>query len=159
MYIPFQEMPDQARIWVYQASRSLQASEIDQITQTITEACQAWEAHGAPLQASFEIRHKQVIIVAVNEAMNAASGCSIDVSTRWFKTLGESFQVDFFNRDLAVVRNEQVTLIGLGQLKSSIEAGNLHPADQIITPLLQTLKQYREAWTCKAADSYLKRYF
>ncbi|WP_395767726.1 hypothetical protein [Aquirufa sp.] len=159
MYIPFQEMPNQARIWVYQASRSLQASEIDQITQTITEACQAWEAHGAPLQASFEIRHKQVIIVAVNEAMNAASGCSIDASTRWFKTLGESFQVDFFNRDLAVVRNEQVTLIGLGQLKSSIEAGNLHPADQIITPLLQTLKQYREAWTCKAADSYLKRYF
>jgi hypothetical protein len=159
MYIPFQEMPDQARIWVYQASRSLQASEIDQITQTITEACHAWEAHGAPLQAFFEIRYEQVIIVAVNEAMNAASGCSIDASTRWFKSLGESFQVDFFNRDLAVVRNEQVALFGLGQLKSSVEAGNLHPSDQIITPLLQTVKQYRDAWTSKAEESYLKRYF
>ena len=97
MYIPFQEMPGQARIWVYQASRSLYASELDQIKQVLAQSCQNWEAHGAPLQASFEIKYNQVIIVAVNEAMNAASGCSIDASTRWFKALGETLQVDFFS--------------------------------------------------------------
>lgn len=159
MYIPFQEMPGQARIWVYQASRSLQAQELDQIKQTLTQSCQVWEAHGAPLQASFEIKYNQVIIVAVNEAMNAASGCSIDASTRWFKALGEALQVDFFSRDVAVVRNEQVRLLPLGQLKAAVEAGNLTHKDQIITPLLQTVQQYRESWLSTAADSYLKRYF
>lgn len=159
MYIPFQEMPGQARIWVYQASRSLQAQELEQIKQTLIQSCQAWEAHGAPLQASFEIKYNQVIIVAVNEAMNAASGCSIDASTRWFKSLGEALQVDFFSRDVAVVRNEQVKLLPLGQLKAAVEAGNLTQEDQIITPLLQSVQQYRDAWLSTAADSYLKRYF
>jgi hypothetical protein len=159
MYIPFQEMPGQARIWVYQASRSLLASELDQIKQILTQSCQNWEAHGAPLQASFEIKYNQVIIVAVNEAMNAASGCSIDASTRWFKSLGETLQVDFFSRDVAVVRAEQVELLGLGQLKSAVETGLLAPEDQIITPLLQSVEQYRNQWLSTADQSYLKRYF
>jgi hypothetical protein len=159
MYIPFQEMPGQARIWVYQASRSLLAPELDQIKQILTQSCQNWEAHGAPLQASFEIKYNQVIIVAVNEAMNAASGCSIDASTRWFKSLGETLQVDFFSRDVAVVREEQVELLALGQLKSAVETGLLTPEDQIITPLLQSVEQYRNQWLSTADQSYLKRYF
>lgn len=159
MYIPFQEMPGQARIWVYQASRSLLAPELDQIKQILTQSCQNWEAHGAPLQASFEIKYNQVIIIAVNEALNAASGCSIDASTRWFKSLGETLQVDFFSRDVAVVREEQVELLALGQLKSAVDAGLLTPEDQIITPLLQSVEQYRNQWLSTADQSYLKRYF
>ncbi|MEY4987659.1 MAG: hypothetical protein RL567_1438 [Bacteroidota bacterium] len=159
MYIPFQEMPGQARIWVYQASRSLLAPELDQIKQILTQSCQNWEAHGAPLQASFEIKYNQVVIIAVNEALNAASGCSIDASTRWFKSLGETLQVDFFSRDVAVVREEQVELLALGQLKSAVEAGLLMPGDQIITPLLQSVEQYRNQWLSTADQSYLKRYF
>jgi hypothetical protein len=159
MYIPFQEMPGKARIWVYQASRNLLAPELDQIKQILTQSCQNWEAHGAPLQASFEIKYNQVIIVAVNEAMNAASGCSIDASTRWFKSLGETLQVDFFSRDVAVVREDQVELLALGQLKSAVETGLLTPEDQIITPLLQSVEQYRNQWLSTADQSYLKRYF
>jgi hypothetical protein len=159
MYIPFQDMPPQARIWVYQASRSLAAPELEQIKQTLSQSCQVWEAHGAPLQASFEVQYNQIIIVAVNEAMNAASGCSIDASTRWFKSLGEALHVDFFSRDVAVVRDEQVELLALGQLKSAVQAGKLTSNDLIITPLLQTVQQYRDAWTSRAEDSYLKRYF
>ena len=152
-------MPPQARIWVYQASRSLTAPELDQIKQTLSQSCQAWEAHGAPLQASFEIKYNQVIIVAVNEAMNAASGCSIDASTRWFKSLGDALHVDFFSRDVAVVRDEHVELLALGQLKSAVEAGQLTREDQIITPLLQNVGQYRNEWLSTAEQSYLKRYF
>ncbi len=152
-------MPPQARIWVYQASRSLTAPELDQIKQTLSQSCQAWEAHGAPLQASFEIKYNQVIIVAVNEAMNAASGCSIDASTRWFKSLGDALHVDFFSRDVAVVRDEHVELLALGQLKSAVEAGQLTREDQIITPLLQNVGQYRNEWLSTADQSYLKRYF
>ena len=159
MYIPFQDLPDSARIWVYQATRPLDSQELELISNTLIQSCQSWEAHGAPLQASFEIRYDQVIIVAVNEAMNVASGCSIDASTRWFKTLGESLQVDFFNRDLALVRNEQVHLIALGQLKAAVQSGALTPEDAIITPLLQTVQQYRSSWLSQAADSYVKRYF
>ncbi len=159
MYIPFQDLPDSARIWVYQASRLLSSQEMTLISANLTQSCQNWEAHGAPLQASYEIRYNQVITIAVNENLNAASGCSIDASTRWFKSLGESLQVDFFSRDVAVIRDERIQLIPLGQLKSAVSSGDLQASDKIITPLLQTLGEYRSQATSLVADSYLKRYF
>ena len=72
MYIPFQEMPAQARIWVYQASRSLQAQELDQIKQTLTQSCQVWEAHGAPLQSARNHAglHDAAVSLSLHEAEN-----------------------------------------------------------------------------------------
>ena len=100
MYIPFQQLPDQSRVWVYQANRPLVSAEIEQISSFLVNEMNAWAAHGAPLNASFEIRFNQVVIVAVNEDVNQASGCSIDASTHWFKSLGEMLHIDFFDRQI-----------------------------------------------------------
>ncbi len=159
MYLPFEQMPAHARVWIYQANRPLTASESQHIVQTLEKGLHGWEAHGAPLQASFEIRFNQVIVVAVNESVNQASGCSIDASTRWFKELATDLNIDFFNRDLAVVREDALELIPLGQIKSNVQSGNIVPADMIIQPLIDQISSYRTAWLCPAGDSYIQRHF
>ena len=159
MYIPFEQMPDHARVWIYQANRPFTPSEAQQISQTLENGTQSWEAHGAPLQASFEIRFNQVIIVAVNESVNQASGCSIDASTRWFKELAANLNIDFFNRDLAVLRGEILELIPISQIKSQVEAGNIRPTDIILRPLTEQITAYRSAWLCPANESYISRHF
>ncbi len=159
MYIPFEQMPDHARVWIYQANRPLSSSESERISQTLEQGTKGWEAHGAPLQASFEIRFNQVVVVAVNESVNQASGCSIDASTRWFKELAAELHIDFFNRDLAVLRGDALELIPLGQIKSSIESGKIRPADLIIRPLIDQISNYRSAWLCPANESYISRHF
>ncbi len=159
MYIPFEQMPDHARVWIYQANRPLSFSESERISQTLEQGTKGWEAHGAPLQASFEIRFNQVVVVAVNESVNQASGCSIDASTRWFKELAAELHIDFFNRDLAVLRGDALELIPLGQIKSNIESGKIRPADLIIRPLIDQISNYRSAWLCSASESYISRHF
>jgi hypothetical protein len=159
MYIPFEQMPDHARVWIYQANRPLSSSESERISQTLEQGTKGWDAHGAPLQASFEIRFNQVVVVAVNESVNQASGCSIDASTRWFKELAAELHIDFFNRELAVLRGDALELIPLGQIKSNVESGKIRPADLIIRPLIDQISNYRSGWLCPASDSYISRHF
>jgi hypothetical protein len=159
MYLPFEQMPAHARVWIYQANRPLTPSESQRIVQTLENGIHGWEAHGAPLQASFEIRFNQVIVVAVNESVNQASGCSIDASTRWFKELAANLDIDFFNRDLAIVRGDALELIPLGQIKSNVQSGKIGSADLIIRPLIDHISSYRSAWLCPAIDSYIQRHF
>lgn len=159
MYIPFEQMPDHARVWIYQANRPLSSSESARISQTLEQGTQGWEAHGAPLQASFEIRFNQVVVVAVNESVNQASGCSIDASTRWFKELAANLNIDFFNRDLAIVRGETLELIPIGQIKSQVQAGIIRATDTILRPLTDQIASYRHEWLCPANESYISRYF
>ena len=158
MYIPFEQLPDQSRVWVYQANRPLMANEIEQISSFLTHEMNAWAAHGAPLNASFEIRFNQVVIVAVNEDINEASGCSIDASTRWFKSLGETLQIDFFNRQIASIQGEQILLIPITAVKDFILRADLSEEDFIIPPQTSDLGQYRNQWLQKVRESWLKKY-
>ena len=158
MYIPFEQLPDQSRVWVYQANRPLMANEMEQISSFLTYEMNAWAAHGAPLNASFEIRFGQVVIVAVNEDVNQASGCSIDASTRWFKSLGETLQIDFFDRQIAKIQGEQISLIPITSIKDFILSAHLLEEDFIIPPQTSDLSQYRNQWLQKVRESWLKKY-
>ena len=158
MYIPFEQLPDQSRVWVYQANRPLTGEEMEQIRSFLKNEMNSWAAHGAPLNASFEIRFNQVIIVAVNEDVNQASGCSIDASTRWFKSLGELLQIDFFDRQIAKIQGEQISLIPITSIKDFILSANLLEEDFIIQPQTADLGQYRNQWLETVRESWLKKY-
>ena len=159
MYIPFEQLPDHSRVWVYQANRPLVGAEMEQISSFLVNEMNAWAAHGAPLNASFEIRFNQVVIVAVNEDVNQASGCSIDASTRWFKSLGELLQIDFFDRQIASIHGEQISLIPITAIKDFILRADLSEEDFIIPPQTSDLGQYRNQWLETVRESWLKKYF
>jgi hypothetical protein len=156
MYLPIEQMPDHSRVWVYQANRPFSASEIQAIENYLTPALTQWAAHGAGLNASFEIRFQQVIVIAVDETVNAASGCSIDASTRWFKEMGAELGIDFFDRSTAVVGGDEVTLIPLTALKNN---PRLTPSKNVIPLQTESLGAYRSGWLQRADTTWLKRYF
>lgn len=156
MYLPIEQMPDHSRVWVYQANRPFSASETQAIENYLTPALTQWAAHGAGLNASFEIRFQQVIVIAVDETINAASGCSIDASTRWFKEMGAALGIDFFDRSTAIVEGDEVTLLPLTALKNN---PLLTPSKDVIPLQTESLGAYRSGWLQRADTTWLKRYF
>ena len=156
MYLPIEQMPDHSRVWVYQANRPFSASEIQAIENYLTPALTQWAAHGAGLNASFEIRFHQVIVIAVDETVNTASGCSIDASTRWFKEMGSALGIDFFDRSTAIVEGDEVTLLPLTALKNN---PLLTPSKDVIPLQTESLGAYRLGWLQRADSTWLKRYF
>ena len=156
MYLPIEQMPDHSRVWVYQANRPFSASEIQAIENYLTPALTQWAAHGAGLNASFEIRFQQVIVIAVDETVNAASGCSIDASTRWFKEMGAALGIDFFDRSTAIVEGDEVTLLPLTALKNN---PLLTPSKDVIPLQTESLGAYRSGWLQRADTTWLNRYF
>jgi hypothetical protein len=156
MYLPIEQMPDHSRVWVYQANRPFSTSETQVIENYLTPALTQWAAHGAGLNASFEIRFQQVIVIAVDETINAASGCSIDASTRWFKEMGAELGIDFFDRSTAIVEGDEVTLLPLTALKNN---PLLTPSKDVIPLQTESLGAYRSGWLQRADSTWLKRYF
>lgn len=159
MYISFEKMPETARVWVYQANRDLVESEIRLIENTLKSATDGWMAHGSPLLSSFKIFYNRFIVVAVDESMNAASGCSIDASTHWLKELGNQLNIDFFDRSQAYLDGESIKTFSIFQAKSQVTNGVIHPESIVFVNNIQTLKDLRTSWNVLAADSYLKKYF
>lgn len=94
----FQQLSDTSKVWVYTASRELDANEIDFARKEIDLFTQNWAAHGSALTALGDVIENRFVVLAVDEAAANASGCSIDTSVQFMKALGNELNIDFFNR-------------------------------------------------------------
>ncbi len=159
MNIEFQELPNHARVWIYQANRAFNEHEYAFVQSYLKQAVLDWNAHGVPLSGSFQIRYHQIIVIAVDERHHAASGCSIDASTGWFKDLAFQLGIDFFDRSVALVQGETLRLFPLLGIKQAVAEGQITPDSLIAVPQVKDLGEYRTQWPVSTKDSWLKKYF
>ena len=87
MFIPFNKLPDHARVWIYQSNRTFNENQISFLTKDLENFLSQWTAHNQELEASFELPYYRFIVLAINEKKLKASGCSIDASVRYIKKI------------------------------------------------------------------------
>jgi hypothetical protein len=156
MYIPFSNLSPQARTWVYQADRKMNQDEKQLIEKKLRDFTEIWQVHGAPLEASYEIRYDQFIILAVNDT---TSGCSIDSSVRVIQEAGSVTGIDFFNRNLVAFKtSEEIKLIELSLLKSAFRDGKWDERTLVFNNLVSSIREVNEGWLVPAGATWLKRY-
>jgi hypothetical protein len=91
--VDFAELPDDARLWVFPASRPLSAAESERLLSAVDEFLATWAAHGSPLQTSREWRLGQFLLVAVDEAATGVSGCSVDALVRCLRRVEHDLDI------------------------------------------------------------------
>ncbi len=107
MYFP--QLASDSRVWVYQSNRPFSENEKVQLTEAFKVFVDSWAAHGSKLVADATIIGDYFVVLAVDEKIAMASGCSIDSSVKFIKTIGQQFNIDFFNRLKLVVQKENET--------------------------------------------------
>ena len=153
MYIPFETLPTEARLWLYHIPKPLTAEETNQITQKLQQFCETWEAHKEPLSTSFSILHEQFIALAVDESMHGASGCSIDGSVRIMREIGELLQVDMFDRQYAAYwEQDSLSVVPLATFKKANFSADTEIFDQTVT----TLGELKKRQKIKITETWLK---
>ncbi|WP_422007729.1 hypothetical protein [Roseivirga pacifica] len=160
MLTPFEKLSDNARIWIYQADRVLNASEQKEILAQTESFLHQWAAHGQALLASAKIEHGHFLIICTDESFNLASGCSIDSSVRFVQELGEQFKVNFFERsNLAFLINSSVKLVPMQAVKAEVANENIAANTLFFNNTVGTKAELDTKWCVKANESWLKRYF
>lgn len=95
--IPFEKLPDRARLWTFAASRRLTDQEAVRLLAATEEFLVGWTAHRVPLATACQWRFSQFLFVAVDEAAAGASGCSIDGLVRFMREVERQLGVRFMD--------------------------------------------------------------
>ncbi|WP_375561899.1 hypothetical protein ACE193_04950 [Bernardetia sp. OM2101] len=161
MFLPFEKMPSYSRLWIYQSDRELTDSEVLAITNVLTKFIENWQAHGNSLVSSFEIRHHRFLILAINEELTKATGCSIDKSVELMKAIEEEFKISLFDRTKVAYldKEEKINITSLSKLKELVHEQKITSDTIIFDNLVQIKEQLDSQWQNKASNTWLKRYF
>lgn len=159
MLVPFDTLPANARLWIYQADRPLTLDEEKLLSAELEEFCEQWKAHGQPLKTSFKIEHHHFVILAVDENYNDASGCSIDGSVRILKSLHEKSGINFLDRSkVAFLLDTGIKTFPVTELKNLFSSGRLTAATGTFNNLAATKSDFDKGWLTTVEKSWLVKY-
>ena len=160
MLVDFSSLPDSSKIWIYQSNREFSNLEMEEVRSALKNFVSNWKRHGDDLRASFDIRHKQFVILAVDEQYNNVSGCSIDASTHIFKQFESKFQIDLFNKlDTAFKDGEHINVVSIGDFQKFVNEQKIDSQTVVFNNMIGTKKELDTSWEVSANESWHQRYF
>lgn len=159
MYISWNELPKQARVWIYQANRIFSDQEAAILQAKLLDFTQNWDSHQKPLKASFQILHNRFILMSVDESYNQASGCSIDKSVHFLQNLEQELGLNLFDRtQIAYKTAQEIQTTPMAQIKSKIAEGAITPQTLIFNNLVNNIADWEEKWEVSAQESWVARF-
>lgn len=160
MYIPFESLPSESRIWIYPSSRKFSDEELAEIEALTKEFVAQWAAHGTSLEASFLIKYNRFIVLAVNPEVQAASGCSIDSSVQFIQELEKKYGVDLLDKMNVTFKNgEFIAHKSLLDFKKMAKDKAVTGSTIVFNNLVNTIEEFNNAWEVPASESWHSRFF
>lgn len=160
MYVAFDTLPEDSKIWIYQSNRKFSDEEILEIEKNLTAFLENWAAHGQPLQASFVTKYNRFIIIAVNQETQAVTGCSIDASVAFIQSLEQKYSVDLLDKmNVTFKVGEHIAFKPLIEFKKLVKEKAVSENTIVFNNLLNTLGEWQDFWEVPASESWHNRFF
>ncbi len=160
MYVPFENLPDESRIWIYQSNRKLTDDEVIAIESETKNFVENWAAHGTGLQASFLVKYNRFIILAVDTNVQTATGCSIDSSVAFIQQLEQKYGIDLLDKMNVTFRlGEHIAHKPLIDFKKMAKEKAVSGNTIVFNNLVNTVGEWHEYWEVPANESWHSRFF
>ena len=159
MYVSFNLLPPNAKVWIYQSDTNLSITDVELIEKEVKFFLNNWSSHNKEIESSYEIRYNRFLIIGLNEDINSASGCSIDKSVNFIKNLQSILKVNFLNRlDVAYKIGNEINSISLLEFQNMIRENKLSKDSIVYNNMIDTKKLYLNNWETTIENSWHKKY-
>lgn len=160
MYVPFENLPEESKIWIYQSNRKFSDDEFAEIDEATKSFVEDWAAHGSGLEASYQLRYNRFIILAVNQDTQAATGCSIDSSVRFIQDLEQKYSVDLLDKmNVTYKLGAHIAHKPLSEFKKMAKDKAVSENTIVFNNLVNTVGEWNEFWEVPANESWHSRFF
>jgi hypothetical protein len=157
--IPFDQLPPDARLWIFPASRSLNEEERRRVLAEADAFIGQWMAHGVPLTAGRDMRHNQFVLIGVNERAAGVSGCSVDALVRRMDQLGRELGVDLVDNGPVQYRDGvAIKRVPRDEFAALVSNGTVNLSTVVFDNTVMKVGDV-DRWEVRAADAWHARAF
>lgn len=159
--ISFDQLPDEARLWVFGADRPLDEEEERILFERVDAFLSHWKAHGTPLTCGWQWRYDRFLHVAVDERSAPPSGCSIDAMVRILQGLEAEIGIRLTDRAPVWFREDgEIRATSRTDFASLATTQEVGPETVVFDQTVTSIGELRGgAWETEAASTWHGRAF
>ena len=146
MKIPqFDNLPDDAQLWVYGFDRNISLEVRDRMASDLRSFVDSWTSHNEPVAGAAAIVEDRFVLLA-GHCDAGIGGCSIDGSVAVIRSFADKYGLDGFNRDLVFFRSGDGTVqaVTRTQFQRRVEDGSIGASTVVFDLTLTSLRALRE---------------
>jgi len=154
--VPLNELPDDARTWVFGSDKSLDESAGTALLIETDKFLAGWKAHGSQLTSGRDWSHRRFLTVAVDQSAAGASGCSIDGLFRALRSLEPKLGASLVNSGLIYYRDDSgdVQSVTRDTFTSLAANGKIRQETKVFDPTVITLGEWRSKFESDVDHSW-----
>jgi hypothetical protein len=159
MFVEYNQLPNNSRVWVYQSDREFTQEEIDFISKNAQKFIEQWTRHGSDLKGSFTIKYNQFLVLAVDEGFNNVSGCSIDASVHFVQELQKALQVDLLDKmNISFKVGDHINVVKMNAFREFAKQQKINAKTVVFNNMVTTKEELEDRWEVPAEQSWHKRF-
>jgi hypothetical protein len=159
--VPFETLPDASRLWVFGVERALTEAEQEDFLSAVDRFLDTWMAHGFPLTSGRDWRWERFLLVAVDQASEPPSGCSIDAMVGVLRDHERRFGVRILdNTPVWFVGDDEVKRVSRAEFGRLAQEGAVGPDTVVFDNTVTSLRDARSGrWQGPARASWHQKAF
>jgi hypothetical protein len=160
MFVPFETLPGNARVWVYQSEKKLDDSEKKYILEKTRLFIDSWQSHGNDLKGSARIEYDHFLIISIDETFYGASGCSIDKSVHFVQELERELNISLLNRAKQFYLSENsIHFFQIAEARKLVTSGALSKGTKTFNNNILSKEELETDWIVPVEKSWLGKFF
>ena len=159
MFVDYENLPNNSRVWIYQSNREFTEEEINYISNKAKSFIEQWTKHGSDLQGSFTIKYNQFLVLAVDEGFNNVSGCSIDASVHFVQELEKVLSLDMMDKmNISFKVGDHINVVKMNAFKQFAKENKITSETVVFNNMVSTKEDLEASWEVPADQSWHKRF-
>lgn len=154
--VPFDTLPDSARVWVFASDRPLDDNAASRLLGEVDRFLAHWQAHGHPLDGARDWRYGRFLTIAVDQTTAGASGCSIDGLYRALRALQDALGTNLLAGGVLHYRDAagDVTAVSRAEFAARAANGEITRDTVVFDLSVDALGNWRERFETPASAGW-----
>ncbi len=158
MFVDYNTLSDEARVWVYPASRKFYPQEIEDLKDKLQAFVTSWKKDDEEFKASFDIKYNRFVVFYV-EGSVSLTNADIDEQVSFILTLQNEYELDLLDKmNVCFKQGEFVQYKEIKAFKKMLKEKSVSSKTIVFDNLVQSKYDLENYWEVPITESWYNRF-
>lgn len=159
MLVAYETLSDDAKVWIYPASRKFYPQEIEAVENAIQSFVKNWKKEDVNFKASYQFLYHRFIVLVAEDEKSKVTNADIDASVSFILELQQKYNLELLDKmNVCFKQGEYVQYKELKDFKKLLKSRALTGKSIIFDNLIANNYDFKNYWEVPIEDSWYNRY-
>ena len=159
MFVDYDSISEDAKVWIYPSSRKFYDTEIEEIENKIKNFVENWKSEDENFKVSYQFLYKRFVIFFADDELSPVSNVDIDVMVSFILELQSDYEVTLLDKmNVCFKQGEFVQYKELKELKTLLKNKAVTEKTIVFDNLITNKFDFENYWEIPMEESWYNRF-